>query len=330
MGRIMTMTDDRVGQGTGDFYKPSNSKDKPDRIALVPIEITLDELTVNEALKQAAKSADKATATAAQEKIEDIQTLKNQVNEGLQKKPNTSQLWETESGQKVIIFPGIQSAKVFWIDNVGYVHYIPGIPEECLKKPAYISYACAILQYKVDDEGNVLPIAEANQISLGPDGKGGEHKLHFKYTIKPFTLNDTKVRTWKEAAKKAPLISRDFLCWTEKQGTSDRIKFLACDEAEWRANPGIMRRILREGRKTFDGLVKNMAKDHTLAEICQLFNLPVPGAERKEEPEQDFSALLGGDSNSPKELNFDELLSGGTPTENKPDAQTTEPEVQQA
>lgn len=294
MARVMSMDDASVGKGTGDFFKITGQKDRPQRVAFIPGEAFEGELVVTDTLRQKAQSGD----SEAIEKIEEILSLKENIGKSLKRK--SAEVWENENGQRVILYAKTEAARVFWIDNVGYVYEVSGVPDECKgRSGAMTLYGFVIVEYELDDEGHVREIAES--LDLG-DG----HTLNFKYTMKVAQLGDPKVRVWKEQTRNFPWITSDYEVWNEKQGTSDRAKFTPAGPAVWRQDPYVMRRIIAEARKLYPNVLKTIKKfsaeeiikmhpqvEALLIATGKLKASTTSGTREMQVEETDFSTLLG-------------------------------------
>lgn len=303
MPRTSSFDDNNVGKGGGEYFKITGTKTSPQRIAFIPGEAFEAELVVADALKAKAKAGDKE----AQEKIEDISNLRENITKSMKKMPPSAEVWTNENGQKCMLYSKLEVAQTFYVEGAGYIYDKPNIPEECKGKyGAGPMYGFVIIEYEMGDDGPKL-IPEEQQIDLG----GGD-RLRFRYSMKVAQMNDPKVRAWKEHTKNFPMIFHDYEVWTEKVGQSDRAKFSPCPIALWRDNPSVMKRIIAEARKLYPTIKKNLAKDFTREEVIKMFpkleqqlgmggntNLKSSPQMEMHVEEADFSALLGGGSPPP-------------------------------
>lgn len=322
MARTFSLDDNRVGNSSGSYFKVTGTAEKPQRIALIPKEITLEDMVITDQLKADAKSSDPKIAKLAKEKIEDRQFLSAQIQDGLKKKYKSSEVWKNESGQQVILFPRLAGGEVIWIEGPGYVYFKEGTPREAYDKDPLLMYGVVVIQYDIDDE------CEPKELKTPISLDNGD-VLNFKYSLHTWTINDSKIRSWRKHNSQYPFISTDFKVWAVPQGKGERIEFSPCRDCFWRSNESIKRRVIKESRKIHEGLSNVIAKDWTLEEICQAAGIRTPGGggspdstEEVDDTPIDFTKLLGNPEEnepaekkeSPKEepLNIDSLLGSST------------------
>jgi hypothetical protein len=317
MSRHFSMDDSRVGRGTNRFFKVSGTKDHPQRIAYIPAEATRAQLVVSDELekrasrsitneiRQRAHRGDErcrrfiADVERAQVEKEDINSLRETISEKLNSRTKSAEFWNNESGVKVVLYPRTEMAETFWIDDIGQVLNKEGIPPECYgdRKPEPL-YGVVIIEYELDGEGEVRMLPPERQIDVGGGGK-----LDFRYYMKPWFFTQKKVDDWKEQARKNPMIFCDYEVFTvEKNKGFPITKFVPSGPAIWRRNPGVMLRIIREARKFYAELPRQIGRDFTIEEIVKLTagNAKSSGESYDDGPaasesvqEFDFAALLG-------------------------------------
>jgi hypothetical protein len=300
--RQSAFEDQRVGRGDNEFFKVTGIKNRPQRIAYIPATADESQLAFSPELQRRATAKD----AAAIETMEDIRALRENLAAGLKRKPPSAEIWADETGKKLFLYAKTQAAKVFWIDGVGYVRWREDVPDGCAEKPAFVLYGFILLEYELDSENEPVTLRPEEQIEVG-DG----HRLAFKYELKVWTLNDAKTRALKEHSRTNPVISTDYLVWTQKEGLYDRTKFSPAGPALWRQDPLVMRRIIKEAAKLYANLPQLIAKDFTTAEIIQMTAAgSQQGRGHSTTPEilpeeTDFASLLGRGSKA--EPDFPEL-----------------------
>jgi hypothetical protein len=293
MPRIASFDDNKVGKSSGDYFKLTGTKERPQVIALIPGEVFEEELKISDSLKAKASQNDRD----AIEKIEEIQALKDNITRGLGANPKRSEVWTNPEGKKCILFPRLEYANVFWVENYGYVLDKDGIPEQCKEKGVTQNYGMILIEYEANEDGiRILP--EDQQIDLGNGAK-----LDFRYSLKVTQFNESRIRAWKEHQKNFPLVSHDYDIFEEKQGNSKRTKFAPkSGVAKWRSSPEVMNRIMLEARKLVPSVRKNLGKDLNVDEVLKMFpNLSSTSVSRESSSsisdektqEVDFEKLLG-------------------------------------
>lgn len=294
MPKIMSLEDQQVGKGQGDYFKIEAKKEKPQRFAHIPSEITLEDLSPSEELKEKAAKGDQEALDTLQE----IQNLRATITRQLQKK--TAEEWTNPEGKKVILFPKVIQANTFWIDSIGYVYDVPGIPDECKGKYGSADvYGLVVMEYMVDDEGDVRRLSESEKIDLG-----NGVKLDFRYELKLANFKKAEINAFKEHTGQFGAIKHDYKCWKEKQGNSARSKFAPCAESVWRENPILMAKIIVEARKLYGRVPGALGKQMTRDEILKCFphlgkagtSTAASQTHTEDIAETDFEALLGGKS----------------------------------
>lgn len=307
MARQLSFDDSRVGRSEGDFFKPSGTKERPQRVAFVPGEALQSELQPSAELRRRAQTGDRE----AQERLEDIMGLHETLTATLKKRPPAAEVWTNETGQKVILYAKTESAKVFYVDNVGSVLFKDGIPDEVINQTngIYTAYGIVLIEYDLDADGNVVLLPPDRQLDLP-----GGHKLDFRYTMKVWSLNDAKIRAWKEQTRNNPLIFTDFEVWTEQQGKSPRVKFSPCGPATWRRNEGVKRRVIAEARKVYAALGRLIAKDFEVDDILAMF----PDVSRAQAGGRGRTTVASSAPPSALEdVDFVKLLGGEPPAEDE-------------
>src|SRR5262245_11772864 len=172
MVRQFSFDDRRVGKGDGEFFKVTGIKERPQRIAYIPAAAHESQLVVSADLHRRAAARD----AAAIEAIEDMRALREELTKSLQKAVPSAEVWTDDHGRKSVLYAKTEAAKTFWIDNVGYVYWREGIPDECLGKGAQVIYGFVLLEYELDNDNEPVILPPDRQIELG-DG----HKLAFRY-----------------------------------------------------------------------------------------------------------------------------------------------------
>jgi hypothetical protein len=289
MGRHYSFDDQRVGKGDGEFFKVTGVKDRPQRIAYIPGTAYENQLVVSSELQKRAVAGDKS----AIETIEDIRALREEITKSMKRVVPSAEVWVDEFGKKTILYARTEGAKTFWIDGVGPVHWKDGIPEGYIAKPPQIVYGFILLEYELDNENEPVRLSPDRQIEVG-----GGHKLTFKYQLKPWSINDAKVRAWKEHSRTNPVIMNDYMIWLQKDGQYDRTKFSPAGPALWRKDPMVMQRIIKEAAKMYANLSKTIAKDFSVDEIIEMSEGGQKGRQAGPTamtmPEEiDFAGLLG-------------------------------------
>ena len=244
--KVRSVDSESVGQSGNDYFKAEKNRQ---RIALVPYLIKKSEIEINEELKQKAISGDKK----AQEEVEEIASLREDILEGLKQKPGQSprtQEFKLDIGTEVIdgyLFPRVDSHMTHYLQKEKMSFYCkkeeyeslgrtPVCCVECAKDPqdrgAYLQYAVVLIVYETQGTPN-----ECSVLQLPPERQrilDAQNKLDFKYHIKLWGLSDGKIKGWKQFSKNFPLISSDYEVWTEKVGNADRVKFSPCQgKALW-------------------------------------------------------------------------------------------------
>jgi hypothetical protein len=316
MARHFSMDDSRVGRGSGKFFKVVGTKEHPQRIAYVPAEAHQHELVVSDELKKRAsrqipdeirqrafKGDERARALLndveqAQQQIEDIMALKDVITERLRAKTPSAEIWTNENGQKVILYPRTEMVVAFWVDDVGQVMFKEGMPLDlCGDRGPENLYGLVLIEYELEQDGEVRILPRDRQLDVG----NGD-RLDFKYFMKPWSVNQYKVDTWKEHSRKNPLIFCDYEIYTEKVKKYSETKFTPAGPAVWRKNPGVMRRIVREARKFYAELERSMARDFSVEELIKLVSGDKRGSSSDYDQdaatpgyveEMDFAAMLG-------------------------------------
>jgi hypothetical protein len=270
MPRIVAFEDNQVGRSQNEVFQVTGTEKRPQRIALIPGEAFNHELTITDALRMKASAGDKE----AQNAVESIQALQEVINSGLRKKPPSAEMWETEDGKKCILYSKMTGEMTFFAEGLNYVIYKEGIPDSIiasLKYPPSMVYGFVVLEYELDDENGVKILPPDRQIDLG-----GGHKLDFKYQLRPWTLRDSHLKTWKTHYRNNPLIFSDFEVWNYKQGDSTRMNFSPSGFATWRGTPNspnipLMRRIIKEARSIHANMSARIAREFTVEEIIKAF-----------------------------------------------------------
>jgi hypothetical protein len=295
MGRHFSFDDRRVGKGDGEFFKVTGVKDRPQRIAYMPTAAYEHQLVVSQEMRRRAAAKDEAAIEA----IEDMRALREEITKSMRKQVPSVEVWADENGKKAILYAKTEGAKTFWIDGVGYIYWKDGIPEGLLDKPAQIVYGFVILEYDLDHDNEPVILPPDQQIEVG-DG----HKLKFKYSLKPWSINDAKTRAWKEHSRTNPVIRNDYLVWTQREGLYDRTKFSPAGPALWREDSFVMRRIIKEAAKMYANLPKLIAKDFTVDELIDMLSNGDQKSGRGKQSAQD-------PTNLPEEIDFSDLLGSG-------------------
>lgn len=301
MVRHISFDDPSVGKGKGDYFKVTGTEKHPQRIAYIPGEIHKSRLVVSPELEAQAKSRDREVAQQAIEKLEDIKKLKESIQDGMHRPVPSVEVWTNESGEKVILYPAVDKAETFWIEDVGSVLYKPGVPDECLgKRGIENTYCIVLIEYDLDVMGNIAIYPKDQQIDLG-----GGHKLPFRYTLKTWSLSDPKCRAWQQHSRDNPYIFTDYRVWEDKSGKYPMTKFSPAGPAFWRRDPVVKQRIIKEARKLIPELSKRIAKDFSVEEIIEMSG----GSSGKGS---------AGTSNTQgiEEINFAELLAQSPASEN--------------
>jgi hypothetical protein len=289
MRRHFSFEDRRVGRGENEFFKATGIKDRPQRIAYIPAMADENQLVFSVELRRRAAAKD-AVAIGT---LEDMRAVREEITKSLKKNPPSAEVWTDENGKKSILYAKTEAARTFWLDGVGYVYWKEGIPEGCVEKSPQVIYGFVLLEYDLDSENEPVILRPEEQIELG-DG----HRLTFKYELKTWSLNDAKIRAWKEHSRSNPVIFNDYHVWTQKEGLYDRTKFSPAGPALWRQDPVVMQRIIKEAAKIYDNLPKLLAKDFTVAEIVEMTGVRQGGRDYSTAPvtmpeEVDFASLLG-------------------------------------
>jgi len=292
--RVKSIDQDDVGKSGGDFFKPEPNKQ---RIALVPALHLKSDLEISDALKEKAKGGDRD----AIEDIEERTELKEAFTEGLTSEPPRVKE-VTDFG------PEKKNGFLFGRADSHLSHYLPsekisylcksyefeaaGLKATCCDnadRGAMNMYAVVLVVYETDHDGEVIKLKEERQKPLDDD-----HKLDFKYSLKIWSLSDSRMRAWKEHHRKFPLISSDYDVWTEKQGASDRVKFGPNQgQALWMARgPVLFGKILREGAEIWERAARAIGKDFSIKEIDTMFGVKQGGGVEATATETDYDNLL--------------------------------------
>jgi hypothetical protein len=287
--KTQSIDDAEVGQSSGQFFQPSNQKQ---RIALVPAFISAAELEISDDLRTKVASGDPAAVAD----FEDISRLKSSIDEGLDRDPPS--VLKVKDPKEGYLFAKTLSHFVHYTQGVGYwlckrhEYEANGLDATCCahsEREAMMMYAVVLLVYETDAKGQVIKIPEARQMPLD-----ASNKLDFKYSLKTWTLSDPKMREWKRFKDQNPLVCTDYEVWTEKQGAADRIKFSPCrGDAKWMTKgPSLLSKVLKEGGKMWDDVGKRLGKDLSINDIDTMFGQT---NSRKVAPnERNFSGLLTG------------------------------------
>lgn len=279
---MQSLDSDTVGQSGGDFFKPDSNQQ---RIAMIPYLIAKSELEIPEELKKKALGGD----TIAQEELEDIASLKEDIIDGLKSKPGAAP--RTREFGEGYLFPRLDSHMVHYLDKEKTTFFCkadeyrrlgrePVCCNECAKDPkdrgAYKSYGTIVLVYETisaPDSCEVIEVPPERQKSL-PDGT----KLNFRFSLKYFGLTDGKVKAWKQFSKNFPLITSDFDVWKEKKGNAEILKFSPCQgNALWFSlGTSLQEKVIKEAKKMWDseeGVTKAMGRNFSIEEIDKMFGI---------------------------------------------------------
>jgi len=283
------MDDPEVGRGQGEFFQPSSQKQ---RVALIPAAIGRTQLEPSEELKAKAKSGD----AVANDEVEYLLKKKEILEKGLEKEPPS--VIRIPEPEETYLFARADSCYTHYMQGVGYFFCKKGEYEEHGEPPtccdhsdrdALLRYALVLLVYDTDPEGQMIKIPNERATPL--DDK---NKLDFRYKFCTWALTDSQMRVWKAFHAENPPISTDYTVWTEKQGNSDRVKFAPCkNDAKWMSKgPVLMKKVLKEGGKMWEGIGRTLGKDLSTEDIDTMFK----GNQGKKvaTTERDFRGLLGG------------------------------------
>lgn len=149
-----------------------------------------------------------------------------------------------------------------------------------------------VLVYVTDTEANILRLAPEAQRPLDDAG----NKLDFKYDLKTWGINDSKIKGLKQFTRKFPPVNCDYEVWIEKVGMSERVKFSPTSPpAYWMTKgPAFQERVLAEAAKLYDmgSVARTIGRDLSVKDIDELCGLAV--AKPKAAPaERNFAGLLG-------------------------------------
>lgn len=286
--RVQVMDDPEVGRGQGEFFQPSSQKQ---RVALVPAAISSAQLEPSEELNARAQKGDAGA-------IEDLQALakkKEILERGVEKDPPS--VIKLPEPEETYLFARADSCFTHYLQGVGYFFCKKAEYEAAGRQPtccnhserdALLRYALVLLVYDTDPEGQLIKIPQERALPL--DDK---NRLDFKYKFCTWALTDSQMRVWKTFHAQNPPISTDYEVWTEKQGNSERVKFAPCrGDAKWMTKgPVLMKKVLREGAKIWEGIQRTLGKDLGTDDIDTMF-LGNQG-KKAATSEKDFKGLLG-------------------------------------
>lgn len=287
----MAFDDPTVGSNETEYFKLSGTEHRPQRVALIPFELSVADLQVPPEIAAAAQ----AGQAEAVQKVFEIENRKKMIANLLQRK-----LAEMYNGQNCI-YTRVDGAKVAKQKDVGFFLWKDEFPvelEERLEKPPFLRYALLLIEYETlgDPQGSVA-WTPAEQQKVFP---GSTVKMPFRYNFRIATWFDNQIRDLKNTMKATPTIRHDVLVWKGKQGAFEIQKYAACpDQAAWRVNPEVMAQILRLSRDWWKKVQRNIGKDFTLAEVSKLLGYIQPGYVPTGVQSQsvDFMSMLGTTSN---------------------------------
>jgi len=299
---MQTMIDDAdVGRGLGEYFKPSTNKQ---RFAILPYSISEASLIISDELRAKA-ATDVASANILEHRLRFAELLK----EGCEGEP--ARVIKTEqNGVPGYRYSRTDSALVHYDTTVKYFlckadqYQALGREAECCKKAkvdavaqgrkaeqgnAQKLYAFVLLVYQTDTEGNVLKLAPDARKTLDE-----KYKLDFKYEIKTWAINDTKMKSLKQYTNRFPLINCDYEVWTQKRGAADITMFSPCaPPAMWMSRgPVLEKKVMDEAEAIWGTVPRTLGKDLTVEELDRMC-LGVSSSPPKAKTEKNFSGLLG-------------------------------------
>jgi len=284
------MDDAQVGKGSGNYFTPSNLKQ---RISLVPAFITEKELEPSDELKEKAKGGD----SSAIEEIDNLVDTKELLEKGATREPPT--VLKVKDPEAGYLFARADSHFVHYIKNYGYLlckkheYEAAGRTATCCvsnsEQDAMLMYAVVIVVYLTDPEGQIVKLPVERQPQLDET-----HKLDFKYEFKSWSLSDSRMRAWKQFHNQNPPINTDYEVWTQKQGNSDRLQFSPCKgDSLWSQRGQVLvKKILNEGVKEWGSIAKSLGRDVSIDEIDKMFGVAVAKTQAQN-TEKNFAGLLG-------------------------------------
>ncbi len=304
---MVSADDEQVGSSGSDFFSPEEGKS---RICLVPYFIPESMLTVPEDVAKRAEAGE----MAAMDKREEITRLDATIKSGQQETPDSpARVRKVDSfeyhGQKLpgFMFPMFYSARSHYLESTKKTFLCKKREYEragreplcCIKTKemntkkydAALKYGCVIVHYKTNQEGRIV-------IPTAPEMLG-DQKVDFTYNLKKFNFSDAKMKIWKEQSFASPMISRDFLVWTEKAGNQEKWKFTAIEgPALWQRKGAVLfNRIMRDSLSQWEKIPETLGTNYTVDDIDKMFGASFAGAgagAANLNQETDFNAILGG------------------------------------